>query len=81
MILFLGGFGLKTLILVFILFFSKETTMTTLSSMRERIVDYMSYLRPFLEDHNTIVKLQVLLKYRLGNKLISHEEIDVGILI
>ena len=33
----------------------------------------------FSEDHNTVVKLPVLLKYKLGNRLMSNEEIDVRI--
>ena len=35
----------------------------------------------FLEDQNIVVKLPALLKYRLGNKLMSYEEIDVGIVL
>ena len=46
-----------------------------------RIGDYMSFIRPFFEDQNTVVRLPALLKYRLGNKLMSYEEIDVRIFI
>ena len=35
----------------------------------------------FLEDQNSVVKLPALFKYRLGNKLMSYEEMDVGIFI
>ena len=35
----------------------------------------------FSEDQNTVVKLPVLLKYKLGNRLMSYEEIDVRIFI
>ena len=40
----------------------------------------MSFICPFLEDQNTVDRLPALVKYRLGNKLMSYEEIDVGIL-
>ena len=42
---------------------------------------YELYTPIFLEDQNTVVRLPALLKYRLGNKFMSYEEIDVGIFI
>ena len=52
--------------------------------------DYMGYkgsltiraiYAHFSEDQNTVVKLPVLLKYKLGNRLMSYEQIDVRIFI